>query len=81
MKINNFDIIKEMSLQNNQSFKLFPASNVEQVSTRKGGWGFVKIAIDNLTADQIMREKNLFIGLLVYDLNEFDRIKKEMQKG
>jgi hypothetical protein len=78
MEINNFDIIKEMSLQNNQSFKLFPASNVEQVSTRKNGWGFIKMAIDNLTADQIVGGKNLFIGLFVYDLDEFERIKKEM---
>ena len=51
--------------------------NVEEISTRKSGWGYIKIAIPNEIAQRLLTKQNMNGGLLLFDKAEFAAAEKE----
>lgn len=82
MKISNFSVLDRMSEIDSKSFKAFPASNITSCQTGKGkGFGSININVDNDTIiDLTLGRKKINVVLLVYDLDEFDRIKKCLKR-
>jgi hypothetical protein len=50
-----------------------------EAKTGKQGWGFIKMAVDNKTVLDLTTGISLAIVLMVYDVDEFKRIKTEME--
>jgi hypothetical protein len=79
--MNNFDVLKKMSEENYESFKMFSGdTNLVNASIGTNGWGSITMAVDNATVMQMMNKEHIFIGMFVYNLDEFDRIKEKYEK-
>jgi hypothetical protein len=76
--ISPFIVLKNMCDQNKHIYS-FPEDNLMGMGTGKDGWGYIKIAITNEIASRIMVGDPLVINLLVYDFNEYQQIKKELE--
>ena len=75
--MNKIHAIANMVDKNNKNVLLAPLSNIEEISERKNGWGYVKIAIPNNVAHKLSVDTNCFVGgLLLVDRAEFE---KEME--
>ena len=82
MKVDSFHVLSEMCDQDQTGKfqKAFTApNNFMGANTGKDGWGFIKMAVDNQTVLDLATGRNLAIVLLVYDIDEFKRIKSEME--
>lgn len=79
MKVNNFDVLKEMCNRNSQSFHLYTGDNVQQVLTGSKGWGSVKIAISFEDACKIALNEKVAVCLLIWNTGEFNKIRAEME--
>ncbi len=82
MEVDNFDVLKKMCEQDQEGkyTKAYTGNtNFMDAQTGKDGWGFVKMAVDNKTIIEIAQNKNLLMMLLVYNLDEFRRVKNEIK--
>lgn len=85
--VNNFDVLKEMSLRGMPTIKMFPGDNIQDVRIGSKGWGSVKMAVDNASAQQILNNSMFsfsnnpgpLVMLLVVDKQDFERVKQEME--
>ena len=68
--------VTEMVRQN-KDVRFANLDNVEEISTRKSGWGYIKIAIPNELAQRLLTKQDMNGGLLLFDSAEFYAIKKE----
>ena len=84
---NNFDIWKEMS-KRNTDICMFDRRNIETVSKRgkkDTDWGFMKIAIDNVTAGKLLasmmsaNSPRIQVALIIFNLDDFMSIKSEFE--
>ena len=78
----NFQVLSKMCEQDQtgefQRAYMAPDNFIE-AKTGKQGWGFIKMAVDNKTILELMTSRKLAIVLMVYDIDEFKRIKKETE--
>jgi hypothetical protein len=82
MEVDNFDVLKKMCEQDQEGkyTKAYAGNtNFMDAQTGKDGWGYVKMAVDNKTIFDIGQNNNLLMMLMVYDLDEFKRVKAEME--
>lgn len=78
-KINHFDVLKRMGELDNKNFKLFSGeTNLIEMQTGKDGWGRITMAVDNATITDSINS-NKFIGLFIYNIDDFYKIKNEME--
>ena len=70
------ETVTEMVRQN-KDVRFANLGNVEEISTRKSGWGYIKIAIPNELAQRLLTKQDMNGGLLLFDSAEFSAIKKE----
>ena len=68
--------VTEMVRQN-KDVRFANLDNVEEISTRKSGWGYIKIAIPNELALRLLTKQDMNGGLLLFDSAEFSAIEKE----
>lgn len=54
-------------------------NNIEEISTRKSGWGYVKIAVPNDVAQELLSGDDLNGGLLLFSTEEFEQTKYEIE--
>lgn len=80
MKVNNFAVLHEMC-ERNKDIKSFPTDNITNIRTGKDGWGRVEIAVDNATASGLMVGRHIVVMMLVYDIDQFNELKAEMERG
>jgi hypothetical protein len=79
--VNNFDVLKKMSEDNNPSFKMYPHdSNFMGAHMGKKGWGYVKIAVDNDTILKMAIHNKTIFNLLAYDSDSFKETKEKMEE-
>ena len=79
-KVNNFDVLKELSKRNKKIKAFFFNDNLKRVNAGKNGWGDVTVAVDTQTATEIMVESTGMVGMvLVYDINEFRELAAELE--
>jgi len=82
MMADNFQVLSKMCEQDQtgefQRAYMAPDNFIE-AKTGKQGWGFIKMAVDNKTILELMTSRKLAIVLMVYDIDEFKRIKKETE--
>ena len=64
-------------VKQNKDVQFANLGNVEEISTRKSGWGYIKIAIPNEIAQRLLTKQNMNGGLLLFDKAEFAAAKKE----
>lgn len=76
MRANNFDVLKEMSIQN-LDIRVAGAGNITQLQKTKVG-GLVTVGVDSVTIDRLLRNDKVVFALLVADGEQFDRIKAEL---
>ncbi len=84
MTVGNFEVLSKMCEQDQtgEFLKAFTApSNFMEAKTGKQGWGFIKMAVDNQTVLDLTTGRSLAIVLMVYDVDEFERIKAEMERA
>lgn len=80
MEVSNFDVLKQMSADNNQTFKL--SNNLEGVRKVKAGF-IVEIGVDHNTGQDIQNQmvfgsaKHMVV-LLVVDIDEFNKTKNKL---
>lgn len=74
--INNFDVLKTMC-DRNMNIRAFPASNITYVKTGKQ-FGSITMNVDNETATKIMNGTPIIFSLIIADVTEFDKVKKEL---
>lgn len=83
-KINSFDVLKEVT-KRNLSIKLFRADCIKTVDVGTKGWGWIKIAIDSVTAQEILRrmmaDEPLMVNLLVTNPEDFKIVKHELEQA
>lgn len=77
--VDNFDVLKKMADENSQGIKAYTGGNFMEAKTGKDGWGFVKMAVDNKTIAEMAAGKNLAVILMIYDRDEFSKVKAEME--
>ena len=70
------ETVAEMVKQN-KDVQFASLGNVEEISTRKSGWGYIKIAIPNGLARRLLSKQDMNGGLLLFDKAEFGAIEKE----
>jgi len=70
------ETVVEMVKQN-KDVQFAPYGNIEEISTRKSGWGYIKIAIPNELAQRLLTKQDMNGGLLLFDSAEFSAIEKE----
>ena len=70
------ETVVEMVKQN-KDVQFANLDNVEEISTRKSGWGYIKIAIPNELAQRLLSKQDMNGGLLLFDKSEFAAIEKE----
>ena len=78
--MDSFKILSEIS-KNNGDIILAPLSNVEEVSERKKGWGYVKIAVPNEVAHKLLNDTYNIGGLILTTKNEYKKYSKEMNNN
>ena len=61
----HFDAIVKLVSEGSGKVQLAPLANIEEVSERKSGWGYVKIAIPNELAHRLLAEESPFMGGLL----------------
>ena len=76
-KTNNFDVLREMSLRD-KKIKGFPGSNITNISNGKSR-ALVTIEVDHETAAALMAGARIGFYLLVWDIAQFDALKKELE--
>ena len=54
--------------------------NFIEAKTGKGGWGFVKMAVNNETILKLLHRKHVKLVLLAYDIDAFTEVKKSMEE-
>ena len=64
-------------VKQNKDVQFANLDNVEEISTRKSGWGYIKIAIPNDLAQRLLSRHDMNGGLLIFDKSEFSAIEKE----
>ena len=64
-------------VKQNKDVQFANLDNVEEISTRKSGWGYIKIAIPNELAQRLLSKQDMNGGLLLFDKSEFAAIEKE----
>jgi hypothetical protein len=64
-------------VKQNKDVQFANLDNVEEISTRKSGWGYIKIAIPNELAQRLLTKQDMTGGLLLFDSAEFSAIEKE----
>lgn len=64
-------------VKQNKDVQFANLGNVEEISTRKSGWGYIKIAIPNELAHRLLTKQDMNGGLLLFDSAEFSAIEKE----
>ena len=64
-------------VKQNKDVQFANLGNVEEISTRKSGWGYIKIAIPNELAQRLLTKQDMNGGLLLFDSAEFSAIEKE----
>ena len=64
-------------VKQNKDVQFANLGNVEEISTRKSGWGYMKIAIPNELAQRLLTKQDMNGGLLLFDSSEFSTIEKE----
>lgn len=84
-KANAFDVLKEMGKRNINSFHSYPLDNIQNINAGKKGWGSVQIAISTGDAQLLLNDVmqngiTTNICLMVWSVEEFDKIKKEMEE-
>ena len=72
------ETVAEMVKQN-KDVKFASLNNVEEISTRKSGWGYMKIAIPNELAQRLLSKQDMNGGLLLFDKSEFSAIAAETE--
>ena len=70
------ETVVEMVKQN-KDVQFANLDNVEEISTRKSGWGYIKIAIPNELAQRLLSKQDMNGGLLLFDKYEFLTVEKE----
>ena len=70
------ETVVEMVKQN-KDVQFAPYGNIEEISTRKSGWGYIKIAISNDLAQRLLSKQDMNGGLLLFDKAEFAAVEKE----
>lgn len=63
--MNYFDTIAKLASDGSDNVMLSPLTNIEEISERKRGWGYVKIAIPNALAHRLLVEESPFMGGLL----------------
>lgn len=63
--MNYFDTIAKLASDGSDKVMLCPIANIEEISERKSGWGYVKIAIPNALAHRLFTEESPFMGGLL----------------
>jgi hypothetical protein len=58
-------------VQQNKNVQFAGKSNFEEISTRKSGWGYIKIAIPNELAQKLLSTDEYNGGLLLFSCEEF----------
>ena len=64
-------------VKQNKDVQFANLGNVEEISTRKSGWGYIKIGIPNELAQRLIVKQDMNGGLLLFDKAEFGAIEKE----
>ena len=64
-------------VKQNKDVQFASLGNVEEISTRKSGWGYIKIAIPNDVAQRLLSKQDMNGGLLLFDKTEFSVVEKE----
>ena len=81
MTVDNFQVLSRMCERDQtgefQRAYIAPDNFIE-AKTGKQGWGFVKMAVDNKTIIELFTEKKTAMVLMIYDVDEFKRVKAEM---
>jgi hypothetical protein len=70
------ETVTEM-VKRNQDVRMANLNNVEEISTRKSGWGYIKIAIPNELAQRLLIKQDMNGGLLLFDKAQFKAIEHE----
>ena len=73
------ETVVEMVKQN-KDVQFANLDNVEEISTRKSGWGYIKIAIPNELAQRLLSKQDMNGGLLLFDKSEFEAIAYYSQR-
>ncbi len=68
------DTVAKM-VQGNKDVKFAGMSNFEEIATRNNGWGYVKVAIPNDLAQQLLNSKEYNGGLLLFSQQQFNEIE------
>ncbi len=78
MKVNNFDVLKEMG-QRNLDMRLFPIENLVAAKLHSLG-GQVTWGVNRETILDMLANKKFCGGLILADKEQFDALAKELSK-
>jgi hypothetical protein len=76
-EVNNFDVLKQMGLDNNTTLKM-ANTIVESRSTKQGG--IIGMGVDSQTFMDISMGNNQMVFLIVVDRNEFNKTKQVLSE-
>lgn len=78
-KVNSFDVLKKMCLDNEQTFKMFPGdTNFIEAKTGKDGWGKVVMAVDNGTIEELFLNGKKVCALMFYDMDKYKETEQKI---
>jgi hypothetical protein len=84
MKANSFHVLDEMCNKdpNGEYIVMFMSpDNFMEAKTGRGGWGFVKMAVNNETIQKLFHRQKVKLVLLAYDMDKYFEVKNEMEGG
>jgi hypothetical protein len=81
-KINVFDVIKQMSLDNEKTLRMFPGdTNFIESKIGKNGWGKVTMVVDNETIQELVFDgKTTVCALLFYNTDKYRETEQKIMK-